>query len=252
MNRRLFLQAAAAGSAATVLPGQLSAEETLRRWTSGKQRVSLLELFTSEGCSSCPPADRWFSGLRDDDRLWTDFVPLAFHVDYWDNLGWKDPFSDPAHTLRQRAYATLWQSDTIYTPEFVINGREWRRSSSARPELPSQTKAPVLSVAQTASHTFAIEFNSDSDKPATLIFNLALLGMDEISEVTRGENAGRTLHHDFIVLAHRRAAANESSTTLRVTHPKAKAVAAWVSAPNNPTPLQSTGGWLRQMPATSR
>ncbi len=247
MNRRHFLEAAATGSAAVVLPDQLSAEQTPRRWTSGKQRVSLLELFTSEGCSSCPPAGRWFSGLRNDDRLWTEFVPLAFHVDYWDNLGWKDPFSDPAHTLRQRAYATLWQSDTIYTPGFVLNGREWRRSSSARPALPPKTRAPVLSVVQTASHTFAIRFESESesDKPATLIFNLALLGMEEISEVTRGENAGRTLLHDFMVLAHQRAVANESSTTLRVTHPKAKAVAAWVSAPNNPTPLQSTGGWLR-------
>src|SRR5713226_2490390 len=71
-----------------------------RVFESGPQKIHLLELFTSEGCSSCPPAEAWLSKLKSDPRLWKDFVPLAFHVDYWDRLGWRDRFSSRAWTER--------------------------------------------------------------------------------------------------------------------------------------------------------
>src|SRR5882757_7056938 len=71
---------------------------------STQERTALLELYTSEGCSSCPPAETWLSGLQDSPRLWKDFAPVAFHVDYWDYLGWKDAWSDAAFAERQRAY----------------------------------------------------------------------------------------------------------------------------------------------------
>jgi hypothetical protein len=89
-------------------------------------RVSLLELYTSEGCSSCPPADRWLSTLRDDPRLWRLVVPVAFHVDYWDYLGWRDRFADPAHAERQRTLAGQGLLSTVYTPGLVLDGKEWR------------------------------------------------------------------------------------------------------------------------------
>lgn len=73
---------------------------------SGEERVRVIELFTSEGCSSCPPADAWLSGLMDDPGLWNSLIPVAFHVDYWDHIGWKDRFSDAAFTERQRRYAS--------------------------------------------------------------------------------------------------------------------------------------------------
>src|SRR5208282_1119235 len=82
-------------------------------------------LYTSEGCSSCPPAEAWLSGLQDSPRLWKDFAPVAFHVDYWNYLGWKDAWSDAAFSERQWTFAQRWQSKSIYTPEFVFNGREW-------------------------------------------------------------------------------------------------------------------------------
>ena len=72
---------------------------------SGQQAVPLLELFTSEGCSSCPPAEAWLGKLRHDDGLWRDFVPLAWHVNYWDRLGWPDRFAERVYTDRQYAYA---------------------------------------------------------------------------------------------------------------------------------------------------
>ncbi len=85
-------------------------------FTSGPGNVHLLELFTSEGCSSCPPAEAWLSKLKDDPRLWRDFVPLAFHVDYWDGLGWRDPFASKVWTARQYQYSARWKSSTVYTP----------------------------------------------------------------------------------------------------------------------------------------
>src|SRR3954469_11090424 len=89
---------------------------------SGPQRTHLLELYTSEGCSSCPPAETWFSKLKDQPRLWRDFVPVAFHVDYWDRLGWRDPFAAKTWTARQYAYSTTWKNGSVYTPGFVLNG----------------------------------------------------------------------------------------------------------------------------------
>ncbi|MDQ3115241.1 MAG: DUF1223 domain-containing protein [Verrucomicrobiota bacterium] len=76
-------------------------------------RTHLLELFTSEGCSSCPPAEAWLSKLKDDPGLWRDFVPLAFHVDYWDRLGWRDPFASKVWTSRQYEYSARWKSSNV-------------------------------------------------------------------------------------------------------------------------------------------
>src|SRR5262245_15218825 len=90
------------------------------------RQTALLELYTSEGCSSCPSAETWLSRLKDSPGLWKDYVPVALHVDYWDYLGWRDRWGSKAFSDRQRTYAQLWQSDSIYTPGFVLNGKEWR------------------------------------------------------------------------------------------------------------------------------
>src|SRR5438552_12328276 len=93
---------------------------------SGDMQTTLIELFTSEGCSSCPPADAWISQLKESPDLWKKIVPIAFHVDYWNNLGWRDRFAKPEFTARQRWYVAAWRGDSVYTPGFVVNGREWR------------------------------------------------------------------------------------------------------------------------------
>src|SRR5213595_2381873 len=103
----------------------LTSQAADRVFESGPQKVHLLEPFTSEGCSSCPPAEAWLSKLKDEPRLWKDFVPLAFHVDYWDHLGWRDPFASKEWTARQYQYSTNWKSESVYTPGFVLDGREW-------------------------------------------------------------------------------------------------------------------------------
>ena len=85
-------------------------------FSSSVERVALVELYTSEGCSSCPPADRWLSQLNSSDKLWDNFVPVAFHVDYWDYIGWKDRFASKAYSQRQRRYAKEQGERTVYNP----------------------------------------------------------------------------------------------------------------------------------------
>src|ERR1700758_4469967 len=97
-----------------------------KTFESGETQNSLIELFTSEGCSSCPPAEKWLSQLKSNPDLWKKTVPVAFHVDYWDRLGWRDRFARPEFTLRQQHYAVGWRIGSVYTPNFVVNGREWK------------------------------------------------------------------------------------------------------------------------------
>jgi hypothetical protein len=91
---------------------------------SSERQTALIELYTSEGCSSCPPAESWLSGLKSAPGLWNDFVPVTFHIDYWDNPGWRDKWSSKQFSDRQRDYARALGSAEIYTPEFVLNGKE--------------------------------------------------------------------------------------------------------------------------------
>src|SRR5215207_1393013 len=115
-----------------------------QRFASGENRVSLLELYTSEGCSSCPPAERWLGSLRDAPGLWRDFVPVALHVNYWDKLGWPDRFASKEFTEREYAYAAKWNNSSVYTPCFVRDGSEWRRESRA--PSPTKEKAGELKI----------------------------------------------------------------------------------------------------------
>ena len=132
------------------------AETTLR---SGPERVSLLELYTSEGCSSCPPAESWLTGLQKDGRLWKEIVPVAFHVNYWDDLGWKDRFAKQEYTSRQREYSMAWGTSSVYTPGFALDGQEWKGwfNGSPLPE-PGDRSAGKLEVkieGQTATISFS-------------------------------------------------------------------------------------------------
>src|SRR5882757_8353629 len=123
---------------------------------SGPKKVQLLELFTSEGCSSCPPAEASLGRLVNDPRLWHEFVPVAFHVDYWDRLGWKDPFASAEWTKRQRLYAANWNAESVYTPAFVLNGREWQNAGV--PAINDGGTPGVLKATVRSDHTVVINF----------------------------------------------------------------------------------------------
>ena len=215
-------------------------------------RISLLELYTSEGCSSCPPADRWLSNLRDDPRLWREVVPVAFHVDYWDYIGWSDRFASPVYGSRQRNYARNGHVSTVYTPGFVLAGKEWR-SWFVRPVLKVDHGVDAGKLGLSVDGDQArITFTPSVTVSGALEVHAAVLGFDLKTEVRSGENGGRTLDHDFVVLGYRNLAMTrrESTHTATFSLPEAKvpserkAIAAWVSLPGDPRPVQVVGGWL--------
>jgi len=115
-----FWAAAAAGAA----PESQAGRDPRLHFESVSPGPRVIELYTSEGCSSCPPADRWLAALASQPQLWARYVPLAFHVDYWDALGWPDRFASRRHTARQRAYARNGRLSQVYTPAFVVGGNE--------------------------------------------------------------------------------------------------------------------------------
>ena len=163
---------------------------------SGPRRVDLIELYTSEGCSSCPPAERWLSGLESSPQLWKSVVPVSFHVNYWDNLGWKDRFAEKLFTERQYTYANIWKTDSVYTPCFVYNGAQWTPSNAFNGSDTSPGK--LIATFASPRHLNVSFFPIPRVKTEMDVW--ASLTVSEIgSEVTRGENAGKKLMHDFVV-----------------------------------------------------
>ena len=221
---------------------------------SSERRTALLELYTSEGCSSCPPAETWLSRLKDSPGLWKDFVPIAFHVDYWDHLGWRDKWGSKAFSERQQTYAQSWHSDSVYTPGFVLNGREWRAWPGLKngPSA-SSLQVGVLEVTSTDLSHWHVEFSSLHANPSNFEFHAALLVSDLSSEVKAGENRGRRLVHDFVALELAKGVLSTSGKaalgdfTFHGTRKGAEgrlAVAVWLSSPGSLEPVQATGGWL--------
>jgi hypothetical protein len=207
-------------------------------------RVNLLELYTSEGCSSCPPAEAWFSKLKENPGLWKDFVPIAFHVDYWDGLGWPDRFASQAFTARQRDFASSWGSGTVYTPGFVLNGTEWQ----GRGEIPvSAQGSGLLKATLAGGRDLAIRYTPASGAKRWEA-HVATLGFNLESDVRAGENSGHILRHDFVVLSLTsqplRGAGNETTFTLPAPVKGERAVAMWVTEAGGLTPIQAAGGWL--------
>lgn len=222
--------------------------------SSTMNRVRMVELFTSEGCSSCPPADRWLSTLTSDRRLWNEIVPIAFHVDYWDYLGWKDRFADEAFTTRQRQYRRFGHTRQVYTPGFVVAGQEWR-GWFRNPNLGDAETATVgILRVEVEGDRFQAHFRPNGIRLRSPKLNLAILGFGLSTPVEAGENHGRTLTHDFVVLNYAQAAMLSGETRLgaegELPKPRAPApryaLAAWVSDGRDPQPIQALGGWLER------
>jgi hypothetical protein len=154
----------------------------------------VIELYTSEGCNSCPPADRWLSALKGDPSV----VALAFHVDYWDRLGWKDRFASPVFTARQATQQASNGARFSYTPQVVVDGRDrtdWSRAAL----LGARAAAPVdVSLAQRGDRIVAT-VTPAAGAPSRLAAYWAVTEQGHVSAVKAGENEGVTLHHDFVV-----------------------------------------------------
>lgn len=166
--------------------------------------VALVELYTSEGCSSCPPADRWLSRLLGDGPGADSVVPLAFHVDYWDRLGWKDRFASRRFTERQYRLARQARSRAVYTPGVFLNFAEFRRWGSAH-------FAETVRAINAKPARADIRLELDAPSPSQLAIKAAFRGPragqafvalyenNLATEVKAGENTGATLRHDYVV-----------------------------------------------------
>jgi hypothetical protein len=162
----------------------------------------VVELYTSQGCSSCPPADELLSHL-DQELEGIEVIPLAFHVDYWDYIGWRDPFSNKTWSDRQRRYGRKFAEGRIYTPQLVVGGERHvvgsnRRDVTAAIRKSARRLAPVKARISERS-VERLQVRASGPKGANLY--LVVHESDINTRVARGENAGRKLHNDFVVRA---------------------------------------------------
>jgi hypothetical protein len=224
---------------------------------SPERQTALLELYTSEGCSSCPPAEAWLSKMKDEPGLWSECVPVAFHVDYWNNLGWRDGLSSEQYTERQRSYARAWSSEEIYTPELVLNGKEWHNWLGFRgAPTSSGARNGVLSARSDDGKHWRAEFVPSNDSGTDYEVNAALLISGVVSDVAAGENSGRHLNHDFAALSLMTRPLTPQTNVWAgqfIIDPAPKnangrlALAVWVTRSGQLEPLQATGGWLADL-----
>lgn len=223
-----------------------------QQFTSAEQQATLLELYTSEGCSSCPPADHWLSQFIQDERLWKRIVPVAFHVDYWDHLGWRDRYSDARYSQRQATYQQQRYVGVVYTPGLMQNGREFRGWNRGRDPVPDKPRKVGVLRATVDKDAGSAEFIPLQQQTTPLTLNIALLGFELTTQATAGENRGKELRHDFVVLDFQQRSAVHNNPLrwqlddlLRNKPAQATGIALWISAGDDPTPLQATGGWLK-------
>lgn len=222
--------------------------------------VAVVELFTSEGCSSCPPADRLLSELVEESaRDGRAVYPLAFHVDYWDRLGWQDRFAQAPYSERQREYAAHLGERRVYTPQIVVNGRASmvgsneravRRALEAALAIPS-TITLELDIEEFAPRRIVVSV-SLSDSPTPMLIGVAVVERGLTTAVGAGENHGRLLRHDNVVRSFGSAQAVDGAARIALgfsaeLEPELSAVIAFAQDPatfgiHGATAVELTGG----------
>ena len=198
-------------AALLMLPGAAAASAPQCTIVSGERRVALLELYTSEGCDSCPPTDRWVSALPARGFTTERMLALAFHVDYWNYLGWNDPFAQARFSERQRLTSARNQARFVYTPQLVLNGRDYRRGTvrddvGERIAAINQDKpraAITLRHAASPAHgrlavSASVTVGEALERSLAQTY-LVLYENNLASHVATGENRGKKLQHDFVV-----------------------------------------------------
>ena len=214
------------------------------QWQSSNTQTDVIELFTSEGCSSCPPADAFLSSLKNRDGVFRTFIPMAFHVDYWNYIGWKDRFASSEYSQRQRRYARDGNISQVYTPGFVINSQEWRPWFRGARNWETSNEQGGNLTADLQGNRLKVYF---ADKTRNHL-HVAYLGMGIETQVKAGENRGKTLTHDFVVLdVTTLPGEGEWQLKLPAAPDKGQqrtALAIWVSPTDSQQVLQAVGGYL--------
>ena len=164
---------------------------------SAQERPHVVELYTAEGCSSCPPAERWLSTLRDK----SNYIGLEFHVDYWDDLGWHDPYGDARYSARQRAFAKRATKNNVYTPQIAVDGRVWKDWPKPPPPEVADAHAPALNLEVSRGDAIQVKVGGDAAAPGAGSYRIfvALSENGLTSQVKAGENRGKRLDHDHVV-----------------------------------------------------
>lgn len=214
----------------------------------------IIELFTSEGCSSCPPAENWLNKLTENHDLWHRYFALAWHVDYWDSLGWPDRFANRRYSHRQRLYMVQTPLKSVYTPGMLVNGRAWRGWIYSRlPQARAHTEVGRLKVELQQQLFHATFVPAAKDDKQSYELHVAVLGFGLTTQVHRGENAGRSLQHEFVVLAQKKSGDAKTHwsgelppLSAHVPNTTRRAAVFWLERPGSPVPLQMTGGWIAQ------
>ena len=184
---------------------------------------AIVELFTSEGCSSCPAADDAVASIAQTYK--ENVYVLGFHVDYWNRLGWKDEFSTAAFSDRQRKYATALGIEGVYTPQVVVNGQvEFvgsnidRLNTVVKQDLNTATNQPInITAVSTGNNTIEVAYQINEN--ANTLLNIALVQLHAITNVKRGENEGRKLNHINIVRDFKTVPAKNSTGKITLTLP---------------------------------
>ncbi len=200
-----------------VLPVTVQSQETsgltqtdIRTVKSPANRVAVLELYTSEGCSSCPPADRFLSSLKQAGISSEQLIPMAFHVTYWDYIGWKDRFAKKQYDQRQRDLAHKNRSNTVYTPQLVLSGDDYRRHKNFSKDISELVMQKAMVDLELSSHTpsaktnktiLSLRLKSDISRSKAEHVGLyfAIVENSLSSDIAAGENDGELLHHDYVV-----------------------------------------------------
>ena len=160
----------------------------------------VVELFTSQGCSSCPPADRLLASLATDDNV----IALALHVDYWDYLGWKDEFANPEFSNRQRLYARQWHERSVYTPQMVVQGVNYmvgsRGDEIQRQIMQADAETPKVSLTvENDGRSINVRMEAQTSAATEADIYLVRFSKSDTVEIQRGENAGKTIEYVNIV-----------------------------------------------------
>jgi hypothetical protein len=227
----------------------LPAEAKIKTFIS-RGNVTLVELYTSEGCSSCPPADSWITKIRSNKDIYKTFIPIVFHVDYWNYLGWTDVFSHARYSARQRNYASQWKAKSVFTPSIVINGQKWAgwRNGQSIPNLNKDLKGKLKLYGQGNSWNIEV---SEPNKLRKLTLNAVILGNNIRRKIGGGENKGKTLTHDNVVLDWQQHAIKAKTPSLKHTFNFApvkgfetKSIVAWLQDSDSLQVYLVTGGDL--------
>ncbi len=222
-----FLTMAALGSTAFV------SSKLLNKANSDNKGFAVIELFTSEGCSSCPPADELVAKIQKESKDKPVYI-LAYHVDYWNRLGWKDVFSSADYSKRQNDYANYLNLQSVYTPQIVVNGKsefvgseEGTLRNAIKTSLQKPTATQLsLNVSTIDQGHAGIKYTTEGADKSTVL-QLAVLQKNAQTKVERGENGGRTLSHVQIVRKLQRVSLSGNSGTVKVALPQGFDAQSW-------------------------